>query len=272
MWRYLAAAFLFRSDVPGLGAVPLNVVAVIAFLILGFGIPAFWLLGFGLEVAYLFTLASNPRFQRLVDSRRGAEERSLAAADARGAVESLAPEARRRAGIVEEKLRKVLRLYDEAQADPFVVESNRTALEKLVGSYAELLKAQQTLRSLDDTRATAVRIRGEIAKLEGEVAADVTLSAAARDAKTATLDLLHKRLENLEPRGETLGEIESHLTRIETQMDLALDSAALRGRQEAISADIDVASFLLDDRLYADVASDRGDTPAERRPRAPERQ
>src|SRR5580693_2692256 len=68
MWRYLGAAFLAGIPVPGLGRLPLNAMVVVAFGVLGFVQPLFWFAGFGLELTFLVGLASNDRFQKLVDA------------------------------------------------------------------------------------------------------------------------------------------------------------------------------------------------------------
>src|SRR5262245_35382402 len=68
MMQYLKAAFLLRLQVPPLGGVPVNILGVLGFLMLGFAVPAFWLLGLGLEALFLYLLASNKRFRRWVDS------------------------------------------------------------------------------------------------------------------------------------------------------------------------------------------------------------
>jgi hypothetical protein len=69
MFRYLSAAFTARPRVPGLGAIPVNLLALAGFGIVGLANPAFWFLGLGLEAAYLFGLASNSRFREIVDAR-----------------------------------------------------------------------------------------------------------------------------------------------------------------------------------------------------------
>jgi hypothetical protein len=244
MGRYLAAAFLFRVPVAGLGAVPLNVLAFVVFAILGLALPPLWLLGAGLEIAYLFGLATNPRFQRLVDAR----DATAAAPDPvweRTLVERLPAEARARVAALDDKIGRTLSLYGETDAEPFVAETNRGALERLRSSYVELLRAQQTLRSLEDARRAEMRIRGQVDALEREIA-DPDLSPPARDAKAATLGALRSQLEHLERREGSLREIDSYLAQIEAQVDLTLEAAASKGRQEAISAEIDVASFSLD--------------------------
>ncbi len=69
MLRYLKAAFLVVVDLPALGRVPANILGRSAFAVFGFGEPAFWLLGIGLETAFLFALAYNARFQKVVDAQ-----------------------------------------------------------------------------------------------------------------------------------------------------------------------------------------------------------
>ena len=58
---YLAAAFNARPI--GMFVAP-NWVGLAAFGLLGLTNPGFWVLGAGLELGYLLTLATNPRFQR----------------------------------------------------------------------------------------------------------------------------------------------------------------------------------------------------------------
>ena len=69
MLRYLKAAFLVGVDLPALGRIPANILGLSAFAVFGFGEPAFWLLGIGLETAFLFALAYNARFQKVVDAQ-----------------------------------------------------------------------------------------------------------------------------------------------------------------------------------------------------------
>src|SRR6266850_4337725 len=64
---YLAAAFNARPF--GMFVAP-NWVGIAAFGLLGILNPGFWLIGAGAELAYLFGLATNRRFQRAIDSRQ----------------------------------------------------------------------------------------------------------------------------------------------------------------------------------------------------------
>src|SRR5215510_11441647 len=113
MFRYLKAAFFLRPRVPGLGGLPLNLMAVTAFGIAGFAHPAFWLLGLGLEASYLFVLSTHQRFHRIVD---GATELKLQeeANQYRGLlIGRLSTGARKRLTTLEDKYARIKKLYQD---------------------------------------------------------------------------------------------------------------------------------------------------------------
>ena len=68
IWSYLKAAFNARPF--GMFVAP-NWVGVAAFGLLGLTNPGFWLIGAGVELTYLFSLATNGRFQRAINARQG---------------------------------------------------------------------------------------------------------------------------------------------------------------------------------------------------------
>jgi hypothetical protein len=239
-------AFFLRVPVAGLGALPVNLLALAAFAILGFGFPPLWAFGALLEIGYLFALATSPRFKRLVAARRAAERDLAAEADWRAAAATLSAEDRTRIGALEAKYRRVLELYRTSSSTSFLVEANQAALEKLLTSYARLLGARHVLVSLEDRRAAEMRLAREAAELERALG-DTALASQVRSAKEATLTVVRKRLENLKRRDESLDEIASRLAQIEANVDLALENAAMGNHPDSVSADIDVASFLLDD-------------------------
>ncbi len=98
------------------------------------------------------------------------------------------------------------------------------------------------------------RLTRQIQALESEMASS-ELSDSARESKKATLDILLKRLENFRQRTRMLKEIQSDLTRIEAQVDLALETATLRGTPQVIPENIELMSSLLQDGYYGDMES-----------------
>jgi hypothetical protein len=270
VWRYLKAAFLVGADVPALGRIPVNVLASAGFFILGFGHPGFWFLGLAAEAALLPSLAFNARFQNYVD----ATERQLTNGDSQvkrtALVQTLPPEHRKRIEALDRKCAKVLDVYRNAQAEEFLVETNREALDNLKWVYTKLLIARFHLLTAG-TDDTAESLDRKIVSLEKDLH-DTQETPALRQSKGATLDILKRRLANIERREQSLEEVESDLTRVESQVDLILDNAAMQGKPQTISTDLQLASDLVSGGLFgesesvvADIDRNYGQPPASRK-------
>jgi hypothetical protein len=253
VWKYLKAAFLVGADVPALGRVPVNVLASAAFLILGFGHPGFWLLGLAAEAALLPSLAFNKRFQNYVD----ATERQLTSGDSQvkrtALVQTLPPEDRKRIDALDRRCAKVLDVYRNAQAEEFLIETNREALDNLKWVYTKLLIARFHLLTAG-TDDTAESLQRKILSL-GKDLQNSQETPALRQSKSATLDILKRRLANIERRVQSLEEVESDLTRVESQVDLILDNAAMQGKPQTISTDLQLASDLVGGGLFGEAES-----------------
>lgn len=250
LWDYLKAAFWYKPHIWGLGSMPVNVLALIGFAVLGFGHPGFWLLGLALEAAYLFGLASNSGFQQWVQLRDRFFEHGDEEGERQVLIRYLSRESRERLQSLEEKCRRIIEMQIVAKAEESVLEANRLALWDLVWVYLKLLVAQQTLHKPEGGRVEQA-LRREIETLEFELDKDA-LSPTLRESKEATQGILRKRLRNIERRDRYLAETQSNLKRIEAQIDLALDEAEMQGRPRFISTDIDVAGSLLSDLFYGD--------------------
>ncbi len=253
MWRYLKAAFLVRVAVPALGRVPINALAATGFFILGFGHPSFWLLGLAAEAAIVPSLAFNKRFQKVVE----AEDRGLSSADSQSKrsslVKLLPADYQTRLANLERRCDKVLEVYRNAQAEDFIIDTNRDALENLKWVYLKLLIARFHLLTAG-TEDTPQSLEKKIASLENELQ-HANESSALRQSKAATLDILKRRLANVERRGQSLEEVESDLTRVESQVDLILDNAAMQGKPQTISTDIELASDLVSGGMFGEAES-----------------
>ncbi len=248
MFRYLKAAFLIRPVVPGLGALPLNALLVAAMIILGFGHPAFWLLGLGLETAFLVALSTNARFQKVVDAMAIDMVEGDAESKRRGLIQELFVPEQRRMADLDAKCKRAADLARGQGVEDYIIDSNRDALNKLAWLYLKLLLARQSLRS-QESAANEPELRRQIAQLQRE-AGDTKVGAALRESKSATCQILQKRLENSQRRDQSLQEIESDLTRIEAQVDLALENAGMSGQPQAVSSNISLVSQLLEPDLF----------------------
>ena len=249
MLRYLKAAFLVGVDVPALGRVPANILGLSAFAIFGFVQPAFWLLGIGLETIFLFALASNPRFQKVVEAQALQLSEGDAEAKRAALIRSLPADVQKRIAGLTRQCDKVLDVYHNLQAEDFVVGTNPEALRRLEWLYVRLLVGRYHLAATND--GTQQDLTKKIADLEADLK-DGEESEALRESKTATLNILKKRLANLRRKDLTLQEIDSDLTRIENQVDLILENATIQGKPQTISTDIELASDLVGGAAFGD--------------------
>jgi hypothetical protein len=253
VWRYLKAAFLVGVEVPALGSVPLNALAAAGFLILGFGHPGFWFLGLAAEAVIVPSLAFNKRFQNVVE----AQDQQATSGDAQlkrsSLVKLLPSDYQSRLAKLERRCDKVLEVYRNAQAEEFLIDTNREALENLKWVYLKLLIARYHLLTAG-TDDTPESLEKKIDSLQGELQ-NSGESSALRQSKAATLDILQRRLANIQRREQSLEEVESDLTRVESQVDLILDNAAMQGKPQTIATDLELASDLVSGGMFGDAES-----------------
>ena len=246
MFRYLKEAFWARPILGGLGAIPWNVLALAGAGTIGFAEHAVWLAAIAAETLYLYVLATNPRFQNWVDAKDVQHIRASEDTSKSNLMQTLSPAARERVAGLEAKIGKIDKLYKDSSSEDYLYASNREALQKLISIYARLLVAERNITTLA-SETNEPQVKQQIASLHAELGRTTAMSDTLRGSKAATLQLLTQRLRNLQRRDETLAEISSDLTRIETQIDLALEDASLKGRPTAISSNIDLVSHLLDE-------------------------
>jgi len=248
MFRYLRAAFTARPRIPGLGEVPVNLLGLAGVGILGLASPAFWFLGLGVEVAYLFGLASNERFRRIVDDRTATAPQARPQTGGwEQLVGDLSGQERTRLLELKAKLQRVLALYDRFHADDITSGQNRESLLALLGHYARLLMARENLAlqwTDDDDRELREQADAIIAQLK-----QTDLSEDLRNSKIRTLEIVQARIENQKRRAQMNEEIESEMHRIEAQFDLALENAAMSSTPQAISSDLAIDLARLDAAL-----------------------
>ena len=249
MWRYLKSAFLVSVDVPSLGRVPVNVLAATAFGILGFAQPAFWLLGLAIEATVVPALAFNPRFQKVVEAQSLELSQGDVEKKRQALVKLLESGAQQRLWGLAKKCSQVLDVYRSQQSEDYIIDSNDQALKNLEWVYLKLLVARHHL--LSPTSETEQTLQKKIQEFEGELQKGEE-TESLRQSKTATLNILKKRLATMRQKQQTLEEIESDLTRIDNQVDLILENATVQGKPQTISADIELASDLLGGSVFGE--------------------
>ncbi len=233
---------------PGLGRVPVNVIVLAGFGILGLGHEAFWFLGAGLETAYLATLVANDRFRVWVDAVKNEQSLGDANSEQNALLHPLLEERQKRHRSLLRRIDDTFHQYRKSDVGEVLAETNRAALDQLALFHLKLLAAQQ---NLDDLQASTNEdtLRREIDQVRRELGLE-KITPTLRVSKQATLNILEKRLTNLERREHSLSEIEGDLDRIEAQVALAYENAAMTNQPETISANIQIASHLLDETTW----------------------
>ncbi len=157
--------------------------------------------------------------------------------------QSLAPESKERHQKIVAKSGR-LRELAEGVDDPETQAQLGPGLEKLQWFHLKFLLAREHLQL-----HTPGHLQRDLAtKLEAlrETLRTNSLSEVARKSKVSTLEMTEERLRNLENRQCRLMEIESDLERIESQLDLSLERAALQSSGGSTTFQLDLAERMVD--------------------------
>jgi hypothetical protein len=233
---YLKAAFNARPW--GMFVAP-NWVGLAAFGLLGITNPGFWVLGAGLEIGYLLLLATNTRFQRVIASRPASAERQQWNERIERLVARLDPASRGRYAQLAERCRSIIDLQTHGGADtPHGIEAQVDSLGRLSWMFLRLLVARraiQTVLGSGDNRAT---LNHRLAKLEHEAAQD-SVGADLRRSLEGQMDILRQRMSQHEEAQRKTTYIDAELARIEEQVELIREQAALTADPDVLSRRID---------------------------------
>ena len=256
-WNCLKAAFNARPiGMP----IPPNWIGLAAFAMLGFLNPGFWALGAGLELAYLYLLASNPRFQRTVSASLLQSGHGEARGKIEEAVGRLGEAERKRYRDLERQCQGILAAGEGPDGHRPLPEMG-DALGRLLWVYLRLLLTRQTLRkTLDELVQTdgaapvAARRRAaadassdegceilerRIRDLDGRMA---SASEDLRKSLAGQMEILKQRLSTRREGLEKMAFLEAELSRIEEQVKLVREQAALAADPDAVSSRIDQIS------------------------------
>jgi hypothetical protein len=233
---YVTAAFNARPM--GMFVAP-NWVGLAAFGLLGIANPGFWVLGAGLELGYLLTLATNSRFQRAISSK------PLSAARAEWNVRidrltgRLNGEDRERYAALAQRCASIIDLQTQGGSEmPHGIETQADSLGRLSWMFLRLLVARSTIHSVlgegDESEALEQRRRA----LERQ-ANDEAAPADLRRSLSGQIEILRQRIDQRDEAERKLAFIDAELARIEEQVELIREQAALSTDPEVLSRRID---------------------------------
>ncbi|MDX1501752.1 MAG: hypothetical protein R3325_05270 [Thermoanaerobaculia bacterium] len=234
-WDYLKAAFRHRPDIPGLGPMPVNAMAIAGFLVLGLVSPGFLFLGAAAEIAYLLWLSGNDRFQKMVRGRQSLEQKQSYEHRMRDAVERLSPESQKRFRRLLDESRRIVGISERLGEGEIVSlkKLRGSGLNQLLWIFLRLLTSRellnQSLARVD--RAALESEAGKLAKRVAEASGDPALERSLK----ATLEIRKKRLDNLDRAERSRQVIDAELERIEQQVALIREETVVGGKAEILS-------------------------------------
>jgi hypothetical protein len=240
---YVAAAFNARPI--GMFVAP-NWVGLAAFGLLGLTNPGFWVLGAGLELGYLLTLSTNPRFQRAVGSKPATAARAEWESRIQAALARLSPADRRTYETMAARCRSILELQQHGTADvPVGLDTQADSLGRLSWMFLRLLLARQTVTTVLGGAHQDADLQRKIAALDRQQQQE-GLTEELRRSIAGQLDILQRRLEHRTEGDRKLAYIEAELERIQQQVELIREQAALSADPELLTRRIDDITATLD--------------------------
>ena len=233
---YVAAAFNARPI--GMFVAP-NWVGLAAFGLLGVTNPGFWVLGAGLEVGYLLSLATNRRFQQTVAGKPLKAARAEWNQRIQKVLGRLDAEDRKTYDALSARCQSVIDLQLNGATDPPVgIDTQAEGLGRLSWMFLRLLLARRTIATVLGSAHHDSDLQRKIAALERQQQ-QPGLSEELRRSMGGQLDILRQRLEQRMGGDRKLAYIEAELDRIEQQVELIREQAAMSTDPELLSRRID---------------------------------
>jgi hypothetical protein len=212
------------------------------------------------------SLAFSPRFQQLTDGKQLLALQANKVDQVAALVATLPQDFQSRLRSLQRSSARVLAIYASLGLDAAATETTRECLERLEWIYLKLLVARNHVTN-ELGQETLPQLTARIARMESQSGnsndAAAGTQAAAIPARTgaldrsqeATLAILRRRAENLRSRDRLLAENGSDLERIEAQVDLMRENAAIEGKPEAVDMEIELASDLASPDIFGTQSS-----------------
>lgn len=235
--NYVAAAFNARPL--GMFVAP-NWIGLAAFGLLGVANPGFWVLGAGLELGYLLTLSTNARFQRAIASKPLNAARDEWNERITRLTGRLGRDDRARYEALAERTRSIIDIQTHGGADlPEGIEAQADGLGRLLWMFLRLLVARRAIQTvLADNDGDDGALERRVQALERQARGE-SVDADLRRSLAGQIEILGQRIAQREEAERKLAYTDAELTRIEQQVELIREQAALSTDPEILSRRID---------------------------------
>jgi hypothetical protein len=233
---YVTAAFNARPI--GMFVAP-NWIGLAAFGLLGLANPGFWVLGGGLELGYLLTLATNRRFQQTVTSRPLSAARAEWNTRIQKVLGKLDAADRRTYDALAERCRSIIELQLQGAAEPpDGLDAQADGLGRLSWMFLRLLLARRTISSVLGGTHNDSDLQRKITSLERQQQQTGLSDELARSI-SGQLEILRQRLQQRTEGDRKLAYLEAEIERIEQQVELIREQAAMSSDPELLTRRID---------------------------------
>lgn len=198
--------------------------------------PGWLLLGSGLEIGYLFMLATNPRFQRLVDAELEEAKSLQVEVLARALFPHIDQDLRQRYNELDNM---AARLRTESlPASSYgrdLLKENQRKLAVLLASYLKIAVAVTRYRHyLSGVNPEA--ISKDVARLEKEIS---NTGERIKEVKQKNLEILKKRLDKIDKAKSNSEYLAAQMEAIEDTMRLVVDQAVTLTDPKGMGTQID---------------------------------
>jgi hypothetical protein len=241
LWDYIRAAFSARP----IGMfIPPNWIGVGLVALLGLVNSGFLVFGAGLELGYLYLLATNARFQRLVNGEQLLKAQRHWQKQLDAAVFRLGLGNRQRFSALQDRCHAILQ--QQAGAPAAALKTVGEGLGRLMWIYVTLLMTRQSIGRLIDTSSDGGKsaLDGRIAKLQARLKADKLTEELTRSL-TGQVDILQQRLLKQHEAIDKVAFLDAELARIQEQVELIREQAVLSTDPDTVSQRIDQISATL---------------------------
>jgi len=239
---YLKSAFSAR---PWGMPLPPNWVMLAGFGMLTFVNPGFLVIGVGCELAYLFGLSTNARFQNYVNAIAQSQEQLTANQRLAGMISKLWPEGKKRFYQLQERCESVLEFYTHfLSVGSDIASGHSQSLNKFAWIFLQLLMTKQAISRIIKENAYTNDLKEELESVKEEIAKTGT-SPDLKKSLESKKEIIEQRLEVLKQAEDKLRFIDTELDRIEQQVELIREQAVISKDSQALSTRIDLVSSSL---------------------------
>lgn len=230
--NYYKEAFLSQYNIITLAGLGL-------FALMGGGVAAL-MVGAGLELLYMVTVPENKRFQRLVNSRRNAEQRQARKKSLQDMFKTLSHAERRKYNELRQLTFIIRKNYENlGSVSQSMLQNSLNKLDSLMDSYLRLLLLQdQLVEYLRHTDAN--KIQNDIDKLSTDIE---DASPRIKEIQQRRIGILKKRLERVEKAHEHYKIVQAQLLTIEDVLKLVRDQSYTMKDPSEISDQLDSLMF-----------------------------